>query len=175
MPASTSASWDSKPGFDQIRGRIGGRGFLFSADQLPEPERASPLLIWPLVKIELISLGTARRMRIESKTLCKILHLVGFHGWQPERLSSPAPSATWETQIIVPHINPYLSGVVSEADAAGLSAGLQNMIAAEGLGLAPEIHYAALAVLAIAKCGPFDVCPDLDPLFAQTPSEQATA
>ncbi len=113
------------------------------------------------MKIELISLESGRRMRIESKTLCKILHLVGFHGWNPERLDGPAPTATWETQLIVPHINPYLSGAVSRADAAGLSMGLQNMIAAEGLGLSPEIHYAALAVLAVAKGGPFNVYPEL--------------
>jgi hypothetical protein len=98
-------------------------------------------------------------MQIESKTLCKILHLVGFHGWQPERIAGPAPSASWETQIIVPHINPYLSGAVSQADAGGLSAGLENMIAAEGLGLSPELHYAALAIKAIAKGGAFEVCP----------------
>lgn len=114
------------------------------------------------MKIELISLGSGRRMRIDAKILCKILHLVGFHGWHPERIEGPAPSASWETQLIVPHINPYLSGVVSEADAAGLSIGLQNMIAAEGLGLSPEIHYAALAVLAIAKGGAFDVCPEVE-------------
>jgi hypothetical protein len=122
------------------------------------------------VKIELASLGTGRRMRIDAKTLCKILHLVGFHGWQPERLQSPAPSASWETQLIVPHINPYLSGVVSEADSAGLAAGLQNMIAAEGLGLSPEVHYAALAVLAIAKGGAFDVRPEAEPAVSQTES-----
>lgn len=129
------------------------------------------------MKIELISLGTGRRMRLDSKVLCKILHLVGFHGWQPERLSGPAPSASWETQIIVPHINPYLSGVVTEADAAGLAAGLQNMVAAEGLGLSPEMHYAALAVMAIAKSGAFDVCPEADPFAPQpeAPSEPATA
>ena len=115
------------------------------------------------MKIELISLGTGRRIRMESKTLCKILHLVGFHGWQPERIEGPPPSASWETRLIVPHINPYLSGVVSNADAAGLSAGLQNMIASEGLGLSPEIHYAALAVMAVAKGGLFEVCPVLEP------------
>jgi hypothetical protein len=114
------------------------------------------------VKIELISFGTGRRMRIDSKTLCKILHLVGFHGWKPERIEGPAPSASWETQLIVPHINPYLSGAVSEADAAGLALGLQNMIATEGLGLSPEIHYASLAVLAIAKGGSFEVCPEAE-------------
>ena len=125
-----------------------------------KPGWAFPLLNGLSVKIELISLGTGRRMRIDSKNLCKILHLVGFHGWKPERIEGPAPSASWETRLIVPHINPYLSGAVSEADAAGLAAGLQNMISAEGLGLSPEVHYAALAVLAIAKGGTFEVCPE---------------
>jgi len=152
-----------------VRPRI----FLFRGGGCRRPAWALAVLHWRLVKIELISLGSGRRMRIDSKALCKILHLVGFHGWQPERLSGPAPSASWETQIIVPHINPYLSGVVTEADAAGLSAGLQNMVAAEGLGLSPEMHYAALAVLAIAKCGPFDVCPEAEAVTPETPTQIA--
>jgi hypothetical protein len=44
------------------------------------------------------------------------------------------------------------------------------MIAAEGLGLSPEIHYAALAVLAIAKGGAFDVCPEVE---AEVPAAPA--
>lgn len=129
------------------------------------------MLLRSAVKIELISLGSGRKARIESKNLCKILHLVGFHGWQPERLQHPPPSASWETRLIVPHVNPYLSGVVSETDAAGLALGLQNMINAEGLGLSAEIHYAALAVLAIAKGGSFDVCPEAEVEAAPQPAQ----
>jgi hypothetical protein len=99
---------------------------------------------------------------MESKTLCKVLHLVGFHGWRPERLQSPAPSASWNTEIIVPHILPYLSGALSTSDAAGLAVGLRTMLASESIGLPPEIHYAALALLAISERGPFEVVPVMD-------------
>jgi hypothetical protein len=111
------------------------------------------------VLIDLTSLTSGRRIRLESKILCKVLHLVGFHGWRPERLQTPAPSASWNTEIIVPHILPYLSGALSTSDAAGLAAGLRTMLASESLGLPPEIHYASLALLAISERGPFEVVP----------------
>jgi hypothetical protein len=111
------------------------------------------------VLIELASLTSERRIRIESKILCKVLHLVGFHGWRPERVVSPAPTASWNTEIIVPHISPYLSGSVSEDDAAGLAAGLRTMLKSESIGLPPDIHYAALVLQAISDRGAFDVIP----------------
>jgi hypothetical protein len=114
--------------------------------------------------VQLASLASERRIRMESKTLCKVLHLVGFHGWRPERLTNPAPSASWNTEFIVPHISPYLSGVLSESDAAGLANGVRDMLASESIGLAPDVHYAALALLAISEQGPFEVIPLTDPV-----------
>lgn len=118
--------------------------------------------------IQLCSLTSERRIRMDSKTLCKVLHLVGFHGWRPERLESSPPSASWNTELIVPHITPYLSGALSESDAAGLAAGLRTMLASESIGLAPDIHYAALALLAISDRGPFEVVAETDPIPAET-------
>jgi hypothetical protein len=108
---------------------------------------------------------------MESKTLCKVLHLVGFHGWRPERIQSPSPTASWNTEIIVPHITPYLSGSLSGSDAAGLAAGLRTMLISESTGLAPEVHYAALALQAISDRGPFEVIPQQDPVVAGTPAQ----
>jgi hypothetical protein len=99
---------------------------------------------------------------MEAKNLCKILHLAGFHGWRPERLSAPLPSASWNTELILPQIKPYLVGVVSQNDAASLASGLIQMIAAEGHGLSPGLHFAALAVLAVASDGTFEVAPQTD-------------
>jgi hypothetical protein len=123
------------------------------------------------VLIELVSHTSERRIRLESKTLCKVLHLVGFHGWRPERLQSPVPTASWNTELIVPHITPYLSGSLSPSDAAGLAAGLRTMLVSESTGLAPEIHYAALALQAISDRGPFEVIPQHDPAVAGTPAQ----
>jgi hypothetical protein len=125
------------------------------------------------VIIELASLTSERRIRMESKTLCKVLHLVGFHGWRPERLQSRAPSASWNTEIIVPHITPYLSGALSGSDAAGLAAGLRSMLVSESIGLAPEVHYAALALLAISDRGPFEVTPQTDPVPTEAAAQPA--
>jgi hypothetical protein len=125
------------------------------------------------VLIELSSLTSERRIRMDSKTLCKVLHLVGFHGWRPERLQQPPPSASWNTELIVPHVTPYLSGALSESDAAGLAAGLRTMLASESIGLAPDIHYAALALLAISDRGPFEVIAEADPIPATAPAHPA--
>jgi hypothetical protein len=120
------------------------------------------------VLIELSSLTSERRIRMDSKTLCKVLHLVGFHGWRPERLQNPAPTASWNTEIIVPHITPYLSGSMSASDAAGLAGGLRTMLASESTGLPPEIHYAALVLQAISDRGPFEVIPQAESAMVET-------
>lgn len=118
--------------------------------------------------IELASLTSDRRIGMESKTLCKVLHLVGFHGWRPERLENPVPTASWNTEIIVPHITPYLSGSLSASDAAGLAAALRTMLASESTGLPPEIHYAALVLQAISDRGPFEVIPQRESAMAES-------
>ena len=78
-----------------------------------------------------------------------------FHGWRPERLAEQPPSASWDTQVIVPYIEPYLFGSVSNTDAAALSAGLKQMLASEALGLPAPVHFAAVAILAVAENGSF--------------------
>jgi hypothetical protein len=112
------------------------------------------------VHVHLMRPADGRDVRLDSKLLCKVLHLVSFHGWRPERLTNPPPSATWDTQLVVPHIEPYLSCVVSETDASSLASALQQMLAAESMGLPHEVLYAALALKAIAEGGSFEVLPE---------------
>jgi hypothetical protein len=108
-----------------------------------------------LVDIQLVSFASTRRARLESKVLCKVLHLAMFHGWRPERLAELPPSASWDTEVIVPYIEPYFFGSVSNSDAAALSAGLKRMLASEALGLPAPVHFAAVAILAVAENGAF--------------------
>jgi hypothetical protein len=107
------------------------------------------------VHVELVSFTSGRRVRLESKILCKVLHLAMFHGWCPERLTAQPPSASWDTEIIVPYLQPYLFGTVSEEDASALAAGLKRMLASEALGLPPQVHFAAVAILAVTEKGSF--------------------
>ncbi len=94
---------------------------------------------------------------MDSKVFSKVLHMAMFHGWTPERLSVQPPSASWDTQVIVPYIEPYFCGLVSHTDAAALSAGLKRMLQSEALGLPPTVHFAAISILAVADRGAFEV------------------
>jgi hypothetical protein len=109
------------------------------------------------VDIELVSFTSGRRARLDSKTLSKVLHMAMFHGWTPERLTTQPPSASWDTEIIVPYIEPYLFGTVSETDAASLVKGLKCMLESEALGLPLPMLFAAAAILAIAENGSFGI------------------
>jgi len=57
----------------------------------------------------------------------------------------------------MPYVTPYLSGVVSNSDAAGLVIALKDVIASEGSGLASDIYLAVLGVVAIAEGGGFEL------------------
>ena len=115
------------------------------------------------VDIEVVSFTSGRRARLDSKTLSKVLHLAMFHGWTPERLAAQPPSASWDTEIIVPYIEPYLFGTVSESDAASLVKGLKRMLESESLGLPLPLLYAAAAILAIAENGSFGIVMETPP------------
>ena len=110
--------------------------------------------------IELVSFTSGRRARMDPKTLSKVLHLAMFHGWTPERLTTQPPSASWDTEIIVPYIEPYLFGTVSDSDAASLVKGLKSMLDSEALGLPLPVLFAAAAILAIAENGSFGIVMD---------------
>ncbi len=123
------------------------------------------------MEIEVVSFSSGRRARLESKTVSKVLHLAMFHGWTPERLNAQPPSASWDTEIIVPYIEPYLFGTVSESDAASLVKGLKSMLDSEALGLPLPVLFAAAAILAIAQNGSFGIVMDTpaDPAPAPAP------
>jgi len=110
-----------------------------------------------LVDVGLVSFTSGRRARMDSKTFSKVLHLAMFHGWTPERLTAQPPSASSDTEIIVPYIEPYLFGSVSHTDAEALAAGLMRMLDSEAFGLPAPVHFAAISILALAECGAFGV------------------
>ncbi|HKI71741.1 MAG TPA: hypothetical protein VKA81_05135 [Verrucomicrobiae bacterium] len=101
--------------------------------------------------------ATRRRARMETRILSKVLHLACFHGWCPERLDAPPPLGAWETEIVMPYVEPYMSGTVSDTDAAGLLAGLRRVQASEADGLESEVYLAVLGLIAIAEGGGFEL------------------
>jgi hypothetical protein len=127
------------------------------------------------VDIELVSFKSGRRARLDSKTLSKVLHLAMFHGWSPERLTTRPPSASWDTEVIVPYIEPYLFGSVSDPDAASLVHGLKCMLESEALGLQLPVLFAAAAVLAVAENGSFGMVAENAAGTSQLPDEGRAA
>ena len=94
---------------------------------------------------------------METRILSKVLHLACFQGWRPERLDAPPPLGAWETEIVMPYVAPYLSGTVSDTDAAGLLVGLRRVQASEADGLESEVYLAVLGLIAIAEGGGFEL------------------
>ncbi len=113
--------------------------------------------------VQLFNPQSGRRARMDSQALGKVLHLATFHGWKPERIDWLAPSASWDTQIIVPYLSPYLSGVVSDSDAARLVVALKRVLASEGAGLASDIYLTVLGLTAIAEGSGFALNPEVAP------------
>ena len=109
------------------------------------------------MKIEVVSSRTGRTCRVGPKDFGKLLHLARFHGWHPQRADPNWPSPAWNTEIILPHVGAYLAGAVSELDAQDLASALSQVIQSESSGLDPTLHFAALAVLEVAKGGAFEV------------------
>src|SRR5438552_7920595 len=75
------------------------------------------LLIHAVMTLELMSEVSGWSYDMTPKALGKLLHMAKLEGWQPERVSHQWPSDSWETQIILPHFELYMSGRVSRADA----------------------------------------------------------
>lgn len=92
--------------------------------------------------------------RLESRVFGKLLHLARFQGWRPEKVSYEWPSETWETEIILPHLGPYMVGDVSDTDARGLATALQQIHDNEAAALDTEEYGALLTLLALLQDGP---------------------
>ena len=107
--------------------------------------------------VELISRGDGRTFRMSPKIFGKLLHIARFNGWWPERVTQDWPSNTWNTELILPHVGPYMPGPVSPTDASGLVHALNKANATGELVAEPSIHFASLALVQLARSGGFEV------------------
>lgn len=92
------------------------------------------------------------------KAFGKLLHLARLNGWQPERVENEWPSESWETEIILPHLGPYMPGRVSRADAEGLKVALTRALATGAVAVEGTVHLASVTLLQVARAGAFRVC-----------------
>ena len=107
--------------------------------------------------LELVSEVSGRSVPIKPKELGKLLHMARLEGWLPERVPHEWPSASWETEIILPHLGPYMPGRVSRADAEKLRVALTRALATGAVAVEGTVQGAATTLLQVAREGAFRV------------------
>ena len=107
--------------------------------------------------LEIVSEISGRSYRIRPRELGKLLHLARLEGWQPERVPSEWPSDSWETEIILPHLGPYMPGRVSRADAEGLRIALTRALATGTVAAEGTVQGSAGNLLQLVREGAFRV------------------
>jgi hypothetical protein len=107
---------------------------------------------------KLVSLVDGRTCHINPKEFGKLLHMARLNGWQPERVPHEWPSDSWETEVILPHLGPYMPGRVSRADAEGLRIALTRALATGDVAAEGTVQLASVNLLQMARSGAFRVC-----------------
>ena len=115
------------------------------------------MLIRVGMTLELMSESSGRSYNMKRKALGKLLHMARLEGWQPERVSHQWPSDSWETEIILPHLEAYMPGRVSRADAEGLRIALTRALATGTVAAEGTVEMAAGTLLQVAREGAFQV------------------
>ena len=96
---------------------------------------------------ELVSIVDGRTYKMSPKAFGKLLHMARLNGWQPERVPHEWPSDSWETEIILPHLGPYMPGRVSRADAEGLRVALTRALATGDVAVEGTLQLASVTLL----------------------------
>lgn len=126
--------------------------------------------------LELISEANGRSYDMKPRVLGKLLHMARLEGWYPERVAHQWPSDSWETEIILPHLGPYMPGRVSRADAEGLRIALTRALATGTVAAEGTVQVAADTLLQVARDGAFRVrlasseSSEPQPLFGAVPA-----
>ena len=107
--------------------------------------------------IEIVSEANGRSYKMTPKTFGKLLHMARLEGWYPERVAHEWPSESWETEIILPHLGPYMLGRVSRADAEGLKIALTRALATGVIDVEGTAQFAAGTLLQVVRAGAFRV------------------
>jgi len=115
------------------------------------------VLIHVGMMMEIVNEVSGRGYLMRPKTLGKLLHMARLEGWHPQRVSPEWPSASWETEIILPHLGPYMPGRVSRSDAEELRIALTRALATGTVAAEGTVQVAAVTLLQVAREGAFRV------------------
>jgi hypothetical protein len=115
--------------------------------------------------VELFSEGTRRVCRLSATAFGRLLHLARLNGWCPDTSPQDWAGGDWDTQILLPHLGPYVPGPVSAAEARSLTRALVKAAATGQTALDGSLHLASEALLHVARLGAFRVrCRTATPL-----------
>jgi hypothetical protein len=113
---------------------------------------------------------------MSSRAFGKLLHLARFNGWCPEKDAPESPSNSWDTEMILPHLGPYLSGIVSKTDAHALMRALTRANATGEVAMDRTLLFPVMGLLEISREGPFEVrFQTSEPAYAPPEREVALA
>jgi hypothetical protein len=119
--------------------------------------RALYVLTDRIMKVNIISTSTGRGLTMTPRDFGKLLHVARLSGWQPERLAGDWPGDAWNTQIVLPHIGPYLPGAVSYSDADDLCKALRKVAAKGDPFVRGRLYLDLLMLIEVTKQGGFMV------------------
>jgi len=105
----------------------------------------------------LMSLASKQTVSLTSKTFAKLLYMARLQGWQPERMPENWPSTSWDTEVVLPGVEPYCKGLVSKNDARGLARALNKLITVEGVAFSRELYSAATEFVTVLGRSAFTV------------------
>lgn len=94
---------------------------------------------------------------MSSRAFGKLLHVARSNGWQPEKEAPDYPAGSWDTEIFLPNIGPYLAGSVSKADARALQRALIRAQATGEVAMDRTLLFPAMGLLDVAREGEFEV------------------
>src|SRR5262245_5209318 len=101
--------------------------------------------------LELVSEESGRSYQMKPKALGKLLHMARLEGWYPQRVPHEWPSDSWDTEMILPHLGPYIPGRVSKTDAEGLRIALTRALATGTVAAEGTVQIAAGTLLQLAR------------------------
>ena len=94
------------------------------------------------VNMKLKSLAGGRTLQMTARTFSNLLSLARLEGWRPARLPEKWPTPSSDTEFILQELSEIHDGLVSKADARGLSEALSRVAKNAGGTLGAELSLA---------------------------------
>lgn len=109
------------------------------------------------MKANLVVEAQGRCVNLASNTVGKLLWVARSHGWHPPRAAEAWAADAWDTELILPRVESYFDGFVSESDAEELSRAFRRILAEGDTEMTSSMYLALLLLLRVADQGEFNI------------------